>query len=118
MRLLSRYVLRQLAAPFVFAVAALTSIMLLNQIAKRFGALVGKGLPWTVIGEVFVLSLPFIVAMTLPMAVLLAVLAVIKAADYLRKRGSVVPNSLRRRWRITFSTRVVQASKRSQIFRA
>jgi lipopolysaccharide export system permease protein len=74
MRLLSRYVLRQLTAPFVFAVAALTSIMLLNQIAKRFGALVGKGLPWTLIGEVFLLSLPFIVAMTLPMAVLLAVL--------------------------------------------
>jgi len=73
-RLLSRYVLRQLAAPFVFAVAALTSIMLLNQIARRFGALVGKGLPGTVIGEVFLLSLPFIVAMTLPMAVLLAVL--------------------------------------------
>jgi lipopolysaccharide export system permease protein len=73
-RLLSRYVLRQLAAPFVFAVAALTSIMLLNQIARRFGALVGKGLPWSVIGEVFLLSLPFIVAMTLPMAVLLAVL--------------------------------------------
>src|SRR3954447_22273127 len=48
--------------------------MLLSQIAKKFGALVGKGLPWTVIGEVFLLSLPFIVAMTLPMAVLLAVL--------------------------------------------
>ena len=74
LRLLSRYLLRQLAAPFVFAVAALTSIMLLNQLAKRFGALVGKGLPWGVIGEVFLLSLPFIVAMTLPMAVLLAVL--------------------------------------------
>lgn len=73
-RLLSRYVLRQLAAPFVFAVAALTSIMLLNQVAKRFGALVGKGLEWSLIGEVFLLSLPFIVAMTLPMAVLLAVL--------------------------------------------
>lgn len=74
MRLLSRYLLRQLAAPFVFAVAALTSIMLLNQLAKRFGALVGKGLPWAIIGEVFLLSLPFIIAMTLPMAVLLAVL--------------------------------------------
>ncbi len=49
--------------------------MLLSQIAKKFGALVGKGLPWTVIGEVFLLSLPFIIAMTLPMAVLLAVLA-------------------------------------------
>ena len=74
MRLLSRYLIRQLAAPFVFALVAQTSLMLLSQIAKRFGALVGKGLPWSVIGEVFVLSLPFIVAMTLPMAVLIAVL--------------------------------------------
>src|SRR3712207_3975807 len=46
----------------------------LSQVAKKFGALVGKGLPWTVIAEVFALSLPFIIAMTLPMAVLLAVL--------------------------------------------
>jgi LPS export ABC transporter permease LptG len=73
-RLLNRYFLRQLAAPFFFALAAQTSLMLLSQVAKKFGALVGKGLPWTVIGEVFLLSLPFIVAMTLPMAVLLAVL--------------------------------------------
>jgi LPS export ABC transporter permease LptG len=73
-RLLNRYILRQLTAPFLFALAAQTSLMLLSQVAKKFGALVGKGLPWTVIAEVFVLSLPFIVAMTLPMAVLLAVL--------------------------------------------
>jgi len=73
-RLLSRYLLRQLAAPFMFALAALTSLMLLSQIAKKFGSLVGKGLPWTVIAEVFGLSVPFIVAMTLPMAVLVAVL--------------------------------------------
>ena len=74
MRLLSSYLLRQLAAPFLFALTALTSLMLLSQIAKKFGSLVGKGLPWTVIAEVFALSIPFIVAMTLPMAVLLAVL--------------------------------------------
>ncbi len=74
MRLLSRYLLRQLVAPFCFALAALTGFMLISQVAKKFGALVGKGLPWSVITEVFVLSLPFIVAMTLPMAVLLAVL--------------------------------------------
>jgi lipopolysaccharide export system permease protein len=73
-RLLNRYLLRQLTAPFLFALAAQTSLMLLSQVAKKFGALVGKGLPWSVIGEVFLLSLPFIVAMTLPMAVLLAVL--------------------------------------------
>jgi lipopolysaccharide export system permease protein len=74
LRLLSRYLLRQLAAPFLFALGALTSLMLLSQVAKKFGALVGKGLPWGVIAEVFALSVPFIVAMTLPMAVLLAVL--------------------------------------------
>lgn len=74
MRLLNRYLLRQLVAPFFFALTALTGFMLISQIAKKFGALVGKGLPWSVIAEVFVLSLPFIIAMTLPMAVLLAVL--------------------------------------------
>jgi lipopolysaccharide export system permease protein len=58
----------------MFALVALTSLMLLSQIAKKFGSLVGKGLPWTVIAEVFGLSVPFIVAMTLPMAVLVAVL--------------------------------------------
>lgn len=74
MRLLQRYLVTQLVAPFLFALAALTSIMLLNQVARRFGRLVGKGLPWSVILEVFALSIPFIIAMTLPMAVLLAVL--------------------------------------------
>ena len=74
LRLLNRYFLRQLVSPFLFSLAALTGFMLISQVAKKFGALVGKGLPWSVITEVFVLSLPFIVAMTLPMAVLLAVL--------------------------------------------
>ncbi|HEY7028368.1 MAG TPA: LptF/LptG family permease [Gemmatimonadales bacterium] len=74
MRLLDRYLLRQLLPPLAFAFTAMTSIMLLNQVARRFGQLVGKGLPWTVIGEVFLLCLPFIIAMTLPMAVLIAML--------------------------------------------
>lgn len=74
MRLLSRYLLRELAAPFLFALAALTSILLLNQIAKRLPDLVGKGLSAGVVVEVLVLSLPFIIALTLPMAVLVAVL--------------------------------------------
>ena len=73
-RILSRYILRQHLAPLGFALGALTALLLLNQVAKQFGQLVGKGLPWGVILEVFVLSVPFIVAMTIPMAVLVAVL--------------------------------------------
>ena len=74
MRILSRYVLARLVAPFGFALAALTGFMLLNQVARRFDTLAGKGLEWTVIGEVFLLCIPFILALTLPMAVLVAVL--------------------------------------------
>ncbi|MGQ0643450.1 MAG: LptF/LptG family permease [Gemmatimonadaceae bacterium] len=74
MKIVQRYVLREHAGPFFFALSALTSLMLLNYIAKRFGDLVGKGLPWGVIGEFFLLSIPFTVAMTLPMSVLVAVL--------------------------------------------
>ncbi len=101
MRLVSRYLLRQLVAPFCFSLAAMTSLMLLNQIARRFGSLVGKGLAWGIIAEVFVLSLPFILAMTIPMAVLLAVLYAMShlAADNevtaLRASGVSVPQILR-----------------------
>src|SRR5262245_8871857 len=82
-RIISRYLLAQHVAPLAFALTALTSLMLLNQVAKQFANLVGKGLPGTVILEVFVLSVPFIVAVTLPMAVLVAVLYTIShlAAD-------------------------------------
>jgi lipopolysaccharide export system permease protein len=73
-RILSRYILRQHIPPLGYALAALTFAMLVNQIAKQFGNFVGKGLPWGVVFEVFALSIPFIVAMTLPMAVLVAVL--------------------------------------------
>src|SRR5947208_2810356 len=75
-RTISRYLLRQHVAPLGFALAALTSLMLIQQVAKQLSSLLGKGLPAAVIAEVFVLSLPFIVAVTLPMAVLVAVLHV------------------------------------------
>jgi lipopolysaccharide export system permease protein len=73
-KIISRYVLKEHFGPFTFALTALTSLMLLQYIARQFGNLVGKGLRWQVIAEFFVLSIPFTVAMTLPMAVLVAVL--------------------------------------------
>ncbi len=72
MRIVTRYVLKEHLGPLAFAVAALTSLLLLNFVAKRLGDLVGKGLPWTVITEFLLLSIPFTLAMTLPMAVLVA----------------------------------------------
>lgn len=73
-KIVTRYVIREHVGPLVFALSALTSLMLLNFVAKKFGDLVGKGLPWSVITEFILLSIPFTVAMTLPMAVLVATL--------------------------------------------
>lgn len=74
MRILSAYILRQLVAPFAFALTSLTALMLLDQVAKMFRQLVGKGLGWRVIAEVFGLSIPFMLAVIVPMAVLVTVL--------------------------------------------
>ncbi len=74
MWILTRYILRAHVGPFFFALSVLTGILLINTIAKRLEGLAGRGLQWSVMAEVFVLSLPHILALTLPMAVLVATL--------------------------------------------
>jgi lipopolysaccharide export system permease protein len=74
MRIINRYLIKQHAAPFIFSLTALTGFMLLNQIARRLEQLVGKDLPWMIIVEFFALTIPYLVAMTISMSVLVAVL--------------------------------------------
>ncbi len=74
MRILTRYILRAHLGPFVYALTALTSVLIINSVARQLESLAGKGLPASVFVKVFVLSLPFTVALTVPMAVLVAVL--------------------------------------------
>jgi lipopolysaccharide export system permease protein len=74
MRILTRYLLRLHLGPFLFALSVLTGLLFVNTIAKRYEDLAGKGLPPEVILEFLVLSLPHIIALTLPMAVLVSVL--------------------------------------------
>jgi lipopolysaccharide export system permease protein len=74
MRILTRYLLKAHLGPFLFALGMLTGILFVQAVARRFEELAGKGLETRVILEVFALSLPHIIALTLPMAVLVAVL--------------------------------------------
>ncbi|MEO7520401.1 MAG: LptF/LptG family permease [Gemmatimonas sp.] len=74
MKLLSRYVVREHVGPLLFSLTALTSLLMLQYVARQLANLAGKGLPWRAIAEFFVLSLPFTIAMTLPMAVLVSTL--------------------------------------------
>lgn len=74
MRILISYLIRAHVGPFLFALSTLTGLLFLNAVAQRLENLAGKGLTWDVIWEFMVLSLPHTVALTLPMAVLVAVL--------------------------------------------
>jgi len=74
MKVLTRYILKAHIGPFLFAFLALTGVILVNTLAKQFANLAGKGLEIGVILHFFVLSLPSNVALTFPMAVLVAVL--------------------------------------------
>src|SRR5262249_27010778 len=73
-KIIHRYVLKEHVGPFVFSFSALTSLLLLQYIARKFGDLVGRGLSWQVITEFLLLSIPFTIEMTLPMSVLVSVL--------------------------------------------
>ena len=74
MRILTRYLIRAHVGPFLFALTTITGLLFLNAVAQRLQDLTGKGLGWRTIVEFMVLSLPHTIALTLPMATLVAVL--------------------------------------------
>jgi len=74
LKILHRYILKEHIGPLFFSLSILISILLMNQIVILFDRIVGKGLQSSVIMEVFSLSVPFIFATTVPMAVLVSTL--------------------------------------------
>ena len=72
MRILSSYVLREHVAPFFLGLLVLTFILVINRVFELVDLIIGKGLGVVTVLEIFLLSLPFILALTVPMAVLVA----------------------------------------------
>ncbi len=74
MRVLSRYVLKELSMPFLASLAVLTFILIMNHLLKVFDLLLGRGVPpWAVL-KLLALMLPFTFALTVPMSTLVATL--------------------------------------------
>ncbi len=72
--LLTRYLLRAHAGPFLFSVATLMFLFVLQFVMKFIDQLVGKGLtPW-VITEFVILNLSWMLVLAVPMSVLVATL--------------------------------------------
>jgi lipopolysaccharide export system permease protein len=75
MRLLDKHILSELIGPFVFGVAAFTSLMFAGQDLMKMTAYVGQyHAPISLIFKLVALRMPTIVVYTLPMAMLLATL--------------------------------------------
>ncbi len=74
MPLLHRYILRAHAGPFIFSLATLMFIFLLQFVMKFIDQLVGKGLTAWVIIELVALNLSWMLVLAVPMSVLVATL--------------------------------------------
>jgi lipopolysaccharide export system permease protein len=73
-KILDRYILRELLVPFVLGLAVFTSILLVVRILKLVELVVNRGVPLWQILKVFSYILPAFLEVTVPMALLLAVL--------------------------------------------
>ncbi len=72
--ILDRYLLREVASPFLIGLVLFTFVLLIPHLADISDLLVGKSATWTVIGKLIFNILPSFFALTIPMAFLLAVL--------------------------------------------
>jgi lipopolysaccharide export system permease protein len=73
-KILDRYILRELIVPFVLGIAVFTSILLIVRILKLVEMVVNRGVPLAQILKLFSYILPAFLEVTVPMALLLAIL--------------------------------------------
>ena len=74
MSLLSRYFIKEMLLPFFFSLFMITFLLFINFLLRAIDRFLGKGLDVLTILEYLFLNLAWIIALSVPMAVLLATL--------------------------------------------
>ena len=74
MRLLSRYFIREMIMPFLFSLLMITFLLFINFLLRAIDRFLGKGLEILTILEYLFLNLAWIIALSVPMAILLSTL--------------------------------------------
>jgi len=74
MKILSLYILRKHIGPFIFAVFTITMIFLASYLIERVTDLLSRDVLVTVIAEMLVLSIAWVIALAVPMSVLISTL--------------------------------------------
>lgn len=72
MKILEKYILKENFKPFIVSLIIATFVMLLDKIIDLLNMIIDKNLDLQTIISIFALSLPFMLALTVPMAILLA----------------------------------------------
>ncbi len=75
MKILDRYIAREMAAAFTIGVVTFTFVLMMNKILRLVELIVNKGVPITVVLQLFLYILPYSLVVTIPMATLLGCLA-------------------------------------------
>lgn len=70
MKIISKYILKEHLGPFLISIGVITGVMLLDQILDLLDTIITKHLSLFTVVELFGLSLPFMLALSIPMAVL------------------------------------------------
>lgn len=70
MKIVSKYILKEHLGPFLISMAVITGVMLLDQILDLLDLIITKHLDPITVLKLFGLSLPFMLALSIPMAVL------------------------------------------------
>lgn len=73
-RILHRYVLREILVPFVFGLSIFTVVLLIARLLKLIELVVTRGVPLGNVARIFVYIMPSFLEVTVPMAMLLAIL--------------------------------------------
>ncbi len=75
MKILDRYIFREMLTAFTIGVVTFTFVLLMNKILRLVELIVNKGVPLGVVFRLFLYILPYSLVVTIPMATLLACLA-------------------------------------------
>jgi LPS export ABC transporter permease LptG/LPS export ABC transporter permease LptF len=73
-KILDRYLVREIVPPFLLALTGLTFVLMLPPIMQSLAQLIAKGVAWTVILRVLLTLVPQALSVTIPMALLYGVL--------------------------------------------
>ena len=72
MTIITKTLLKEHVWPFLFGIATIVFVFLLNIVFRDLSRLLGRGLPFKIVFEFFYLNLAWIIALAVPMSVLLS----------------------------------------------